>query len=148
MSARLCDVCNRPVATDDQWATVLGGEREDLCWGGAQCTTAAVDWHARALSAEAKVEQLSRELAEARTTIEGSITPPTDAEITAHAAAGGAWLVTLPARRGVRVATETRYTDDPKEVSRLWWSEGARWVAVLDGRPCTRSKVSDDERHR
>jgi len=99
--------------------------------------------HDDARDALETIVRLARELDEARAIIEGSMTPPTDAEITAHAAAGGAWLVTLPARRGVRLATETRYTNDPKEVSRLWWSEGARWVAVLDGRPCARQKVSD-----
>lgn len=184
----LCHVCNRSVATDDQWANVLGGERDDLCWGGTQCATAAVNWRTRALAAKVESERFAREIDnaralearavtrasrlavelqvtqrdiatlraemialiaqrdEARNIIEGSLTPPTDAEIAELAAAGGAWLVTLPARRNVRIAAETRYTSDPKEISRLWWSEGARWVAVLNGRPCARPKVSDEDR--
>jgi len=71
-----------------------------------------------------------------RAIIDGRTVPPTAEEIEAHHAAGGAWLVTLPAVRQVRVRPETRCTDTPSEVSRLWWSEGARWVAITDGRPC------------
>lgn len=67
--------------------------------------------------------------------IAGRTTPPTDAEIEAHDARGGAWLVTLPPRAQVRMMPETRYTSDSTEVSRLWWSEGAWWVPVLHGRP-------------
>jgi hypothetical protein len=68
--------------------------------------------------------------------VAGRTTPPTDAEIYAHDARGGAWLVTMPPRAQVRMTPETRYTSDPAEVSRLWWSEGAWWVPVLNGRPC------------
>lgn len=70
-----------------------------------------------------------------RAIVAGRTTPPTDAEIHAHDARGGAWLVTLPPRAQVRMMPETRYTRDPVEVSRLWWSEGAWWVPVLHGRP-------------
>lgn len=76
------------------------------------------------------------EIERLRATIDGRTTPPTRAEMEAHADAGGAWLVTLPAVKQVRLKRETRYTEDPREVSRLWWSEGALWVAVMDGRPC------------
>ena len=68
--------------------------------------------------------------------IAGRTTPPTDAEIYAHDARDGAWLVTLPPRAQGRMLTETRYITDPADVSRLWWSEGAWWVPVLRGRPC------------
>lgn len=74
-------------------------------------------------------------VAELEAIIAGRTTPPTDAEIYAHDARGGAWLVTLPPRAQVRMMPETRYTSDPAEVSRLWWSEGAWWVPVLHGRP-------------
>lgn len=67
---------------------------------------------------------------------EGRTVPPTDAEIRAHSDAGGAWLVTLPARAQVRRVPETRYTADPGEAQRLYWAEGARWIAVREGRPC------------
>ena len=71
-----------------------------------------------------------------RAIIAGRTTPPTDEEIDAHDARGGAWLVTLPPRAQVRMMPETRYTIDPAEVSRLWWNRGAWWVPVLHGRPC------------
>ena len=74
--------------------------------------------------------------------LEGRTTPPTDEEIRAHADAGGAWLVTLPAVKQVREKSETRYTDSPREISRLWWCGGARWVSVMDGRPCAWPVVS------
>lgn len=56
VSEQRCAVCDRPAATEDQWSTLLGGEGEDLCWGGAQCAAGAVDWRARALAAEAQAE--------------------------------------------------------------------------------------------
>ena len=79
---------------------------------------------------------LLRRARAAEAIVAGRTTPPTDAEIYAHDARGGAWLVTLPPRAQVRMMPETRYTSDPAEVSRLWWSEGAWWVPVLHGRPC------------
>ncbi|MEZ4395209.1 MAG: hypothetical protein R3A48_29360 [Polyangiales bacterium] len=80
---------------------------------------------------------LVAEVRELRAIIAGRTTPPTDAEIREHAERGGAWLVTLPPRAQVRMMPETRYTSDPVEVSRLWWSEGAWWVPVRYGRPCS-----------
>jgi hypothetical protein len=50
-----CEVCDRPVATDDQWRDVPEGERDDLCWGGIQCGEARVDWRARAMRADEQV---------------------------------------------------------------------------------------------
>ena len=67
----------------------------------------------------------------------GRTVPPSAAEMAAkHGDDGGSWLVTLPARKQVRFAPETRYVSEPAEVSRLWWCEGALWVPVRDGRPC------------
>lgn len=83
------------------------------------------------------VKALHAEVARRGAIIEGRTTPPSSEEIDAHAIAGGAWLVTLPAVKQVRAKPETRYTDNPREVSRLWWSEGARWIPVLNGRPTT-----------
>ena len=84
-----------------------------------------------------KLGEVERERDALRAIIEGRTTPPTDAEIREHAERGGAWLVTLPPRAQVRMMPETRYTSDPVEVSRLWWSEGAWWVPVRYGRPCS-----------
>ena len=137
----------RPDAATEEpvkFARLVASAAHDLV--GKLWRAATSDTHEDHASVEALlvvVAGLREERDAERAIINGRTTPPTDAEIAAHAAAGGAWLVTLPARRGVRLATETRYTNDPKEVSRLWWSEGARWVAVLDGRPCARQKVSD-----
>jgi len=41
----------------------------------------------------ATITRLARELSEARAIINGRAAPPTDAEIAAHHAAGGTWLV-------------------------------------------------------
>lgn len=84
----------------------------------------------------AAAPDLAADLIAAREIIEGRTTPPTDAEMREHMDAGGAWLVTIPARKQVRLHPETRYVDDARAASLLWWTEGARWVAVRDGRPC------------
>lgn len=93
---------------------------------------AVQSWTARASGMEAA----EREIARLRSIVEGRTVPPTDAELREHMDAGGAWLVTIPARRQVRLHPETRYVDNHREASLLWWTEGARWVAVHDGRPC------------
>lgn len=101
----------------------------------------------RADAAEAEVARLREEHAELieclladrnalRAIVEGRTAAPTDAELRAHMDSGGAWLVTIPARKRVRLHPETRYVDQPREASLLWWTEGARWIAVRDGRPC------------
>ncbi len=90
----------------------------------------------RADAAEADRDALRAECERLRAIVEGSTTAPTDAEMREHMDSGGAWLVTIPARRQVRLHPETRYVDQPRAASLLWWTEGARWVAVRDGRPC------------
>ncbi len=90
----------------------------------------------RASAAEADRDALRAECERLRAIVEGSTTAPTDAEMREHMDSGGAWLVTIPARRQVRLHPETRYVDQPRAASLLWWTEGARWVAVRDGRPC------------
>lgn len=87
----------------------------------------------------ASAEQLRAVTAERdamRAIVEGRTVPPSAAEMAKHGDDGGSWLVTLPARKQVRFAPETRYVSEPAEVSRLWWCEGALWVPVRDGRPC------------
>lgn len=93
---------------------------------------AVQSWKARASGMEAA----EREVARLRAIVEGRTAPPTDAEMREHMDGGGAWLVTIPARRQARLHPETRYVDEARAASLLWWTEGARWVAVLDGRPC------------
>jgi hypothetical protein len=93
---------------------------------------AVQSWKARASGMEAA----EREVARLRAIVEGRTAPPTDAEMREHMDGGGAWLVTIPARRQVRLHPETRYVDEARAASLLWWTEGARWVAVRDGRPC------------
>lgn len=84
---------------------------------------------------------LADEVERLRAIVEGRTMPPTEEEFEGHAAAGGAWLVTLPEVKQVRFKPETRYVDDLREAHRLWWCEGARWVAVMDGRPCAWPEV-------
>lgn len=60
MSER-CENCDRPIATDDDWKAHSFGEAgivgDHLCWGGLQCTNAAVDWRERALELEEMVDK-------------------------------------------------------------------------------------------
>ena len=58
-----CRVCDRPEATPEQWATVPGGERDDLCWG--DCEHMAVDWRARYDAERAAHEETQRAAIEA-----------------------------------------------------------------------------------
>lgn len=54
-----CPVCDRPIATEEEWATVPEGEGEDLCWGtgDSQCLLQEQDWRARYLAEkEAHIE--------------------------------------------------------------------------------------------
>ena len=82
----------------------------------------------RADAAEAEVARL-------RTIVEGR-SAPSDAEMREHMDAGGVWLVTEPAVRGLRPTPVTHYVESYARATVLWWTEGARWVAVRDGRPC------------
>lgn len=55
-----CAVCNRLTPTAEQWETVRGGERADLCWWGGACSGPRYDWRARALAAEALLGAAAR----------------------------------------------------------------------------------------
>ena len=77
--------------------------------------------------------------------IEGRTAPPTDAEIDAHAAAGGGWMVRwiagTPAQRAV--GDEFGTFHDPRD-ARKWRDdrEVYRWIALdRDGRPCAWPEV-------
>lgn len=61
-TVRICAVCGRQQATDEQWDTVPQGEGEELCWGGDQCELNAVDWRARYLNAKAEGEAAAAQL--------------------------------------------------------------------------------------
>ena len=81
--------------------------------------------------ARAEVETLRAEAALMREIIEGRTTPPTDAEIEAHAAAGCGWWL---------IVTEHSFDYDmPDAVARDEWVQAGavRWCPCADdGRPC------------
>lgn len=134
LAMNVCDVLNQ-ISDADQAAS----EVARAVWAGAGLDPSeAPDGNTNTIAdqAESAVARLRAERDAMRAIVEGRTKPPTGEEIAAHADAGGAWLVTIPAVRNIRHAAETRYTSDPKEVSRLWWTDGARWVAVRNGRPC------------
>ena len=87
--------------------------------------------------------RLTRELATARKIIDGRTTPPSDAEMAAHAATGGAWLVCPSPRQGehtrgtghVRVTISTADSWRRHGYARIWWPLDA------DGRPCAWPEV-------
>lgn len=56
-----CERCDRPRATDEGWRTYQPGEGEHLCWvsEAERCSGDAIDWRARALAAEARIERLA-----------------------------------------------------------------------------------------
>lgn len=55
-----CPICDRPFPTVDQDEFIPAGGTATLCWGGPDCERLAVDWRARALAAEARLEDLER----------------------------------------------------------------------------------------
>jgi hypothetical protein len=57
MNRERCEICDRPVASDEEWDTIPEGEGDHLCWGGMQCSMESVDWRARALKAEAALKE-------------------------------------------------------------------------------------------
>lgn len=57
----MCTVCDRPVATDEDFDRYRGGEGAHLCWrrwDRLQCENRAVDWHARYVGLERRVTAL------------------------------------------------------------------------------------------
>lgn len=85
------------------------------------------------------LQRLIDERDAARAIIEGSMEPPTDEEIEAHYAAGGAWLV-----EGVQLKlgpTGARQLRDAAVKS----GRSYRWVPIRDGRPCARPTVATGE---
>jgi hypothetical protein len=81
------------------------------------------------------VERLTAERDAAREIVAGRITPPTDDEIAAHFAAGGAWTVGGDSHGfgGADVgypANVRQVRDAPFDGVRRWWPRGR------DGRPC------------
>lgn len=136
-----------PVLTDDALRSLVAQlDAPRPASRGVPMALSAVQ--ARALSCAA---DLAREVLALRAIVEGRTTPPTDAEIEAHADRdnGGAWLV-----RGevavlyfddgelfVQVAEHT-YGHNPRrpDEARMWLAaraaEGAVWVPLFDDRPC------------
>lgn len=86
--------------------------------------------------------------------VDGRETPPKDAEIDAHAVAGGVWFVfatrswgdtswhTFGDPRAVRAYIRDTNAPDPNDPDGDWrWSH--RWIAFdHNGRPCARPKVT------
>lgn len=81
---------------DDAEARIAGltYERDALMTAVSAMRDVATWLTAQRDAMRAKVDKLADELATARDIIAGCTTPPTDAEIAAHEAAGGWWLIT------------------------------------------------------
>lgn len=64
-----CQACDRPLATQADYATTREGERRDLCWRawnhGMRCDNEPIDWRTRALEAEATLADVSKQLDDA-----------------------------------------------------------------------------------
>ena len=61
---KVCDMCNLPIATDEDFERYEGGDGEDLCWSeyyGTEGHSIVVDWMERALKAEGKNRKLKKE---------------------------------------------------------------------------------------
>lgn len=56
-----CHRCDRPLPTADQDECIPAFATATLCWAGPECELLAVDWRARALAAEAALEQAERD---------------------------------------------------------------------------------------
>lgn len=96
------------------------------------------------------VPALIAEVRRLRAIIAGRTTPPTDAEIDAHASQGGGWqvqwVVGTPTQR--YVGDEFGSFHDPAD-ARQWRSSGdiMRWISVdAEGRPCEWPSAGEGER--
>ncbi len=86
-----------------------------------------------------RADAAEAECARLRAIIEGRATAPTEAELVAHIAAGGRWLVSSPGEPDVplwsmpvaSVEHGLRVAQDHHDLNAPW-----RWHALLDGRPC------------
>lgn len=84
---------------------------------------------------EADRDRLRAEHTALRAIIEGRTTPPTDAEIAAHAAAGGRWVVSHP--RGLFGWLAKSEIDAIRTRAAADGWDGVAWLSVAsDGRPC------------
>lgn len=83
--------------------------------------------------------RLARTVVALRAIIEGRTTAPTRAEIAAHEAAGGRWLVRNPELVRGYVETSAEYTADACRERGIT----LRWIALdADDRPCAWPEVS------
>lgn len=85
-------------------------------------------------AADRVFDGLRAELARLRAIVEGRTTAPTDAEIAAHDAACGRWVLDTPDWTDVPSGeAERRYADHHRDRPALGW----RWLPLdRDGRPC------------
>ncbi len=118
-----CPRCDRPVATEADFDRAEQPGDDALCWDATTCPRK--DWHAEALRLRAIVE--------------GRAVPPTDEELAAHEAAGGAWLVQWASGTLVqRMCGDTSGTLESAEVAAQWRGDGevVRWWPLdADRRP-------------
>lgn len=106
--ALACDEDLAPIVWNPRVAELMAKAPElarDLL--AAQAENAALrvlayigDHHFPDLTYKARYEEAMRDLRDARAIIDGRTTPPTEAEVEAHEAAGGAWLVVWPCSAG------------------------------------------------
>lgn len=73
--------------------SLAGEDRAHLIEETAAARRERDDWNARATALESDRDAARAEADALRAIIAGRVTPPTDAEIAAHLAAGGDWLV-------------------------------------------------------
>ncbi len=84
------------------------------------------------------LDRCARTVVALRAIIEGRTTAPTRAEIAAHEAVGGRWLVRNPELVRGYVETSAEYTADACRVRGIT----LRWIALdADGRPCAWPEV-------
>lgn len=148
---RLLDAATRRPWTDDGYR-VRGASEDDDPRNGpmvfeykhfgengeadAALTVATVNRLSGLLDRMERMERMEARVAELEAIIAGRTTPPTDAEIEAHAATGGSWLT----GDTVTWAPESlRAMRDGGEVA----ANGCAWIALdADNRPCVWPEVS------
>ena len=111
------------------WAMMTGGDENST--EVERLRLAILTMGARERETAAERDALRTMLAEAREIIEGRTAAPTDAEIAAHRASGGAWLCAPLAPSG---AACDPWVEDDRTIHKRR-NTSARWWA-LDGNRC------------
>ncbi len=83
-------------------------------------------------------ERLTRELAAARAILDGRETPPTDAEIAAHAATGGRWRCLVP--EALHMSADAMHGHAARlhreTLVAAGWTRSLWWALDATGKPC------------